>query len=89
MLTEAHIAAGLAEQAALAKLRPPVFWKQRGAFSAQARAWRPAALKSALARLVAAEADCKSTGLPAETMAARALLGLAARSPLRRKIRVA
>ena len=44
MLTEAHIAAGLAEQAALAKLRPPVFWKQRGAFSAQARAWRPAAL---------------------------------------------
>jgi len=89
MLAGAHIAAGLADQAALAKLRPPVFWKQRGAFAAQARAWRPAALKSALARLIAAEADCKTTGLPAETMAARALLGLAARSPLRQKIRAA
>ena len=89
MLAEAHIAAGLAEQAALAKLRPPVFWKQRGAFTAQARSWRPAALKSALARLIAAEADCKTTGLPSETMAARALLGLAARSPLRRKVRAA
>lgn len=89
MLAGAHFGAGAAEQAALAKLRPPVFWKQRGVFAAQARAWRPAALKSGLARLIAAEADCKTTGLPAETMAARALLGLAARSPLRQKSRAA
>ena len=89
MQAAALLAAGANEQAALAKLRPPVFWKLRGPFLAQARAWRLDALEDGLARLIAAEIQCKTTGLPAETMAGRALLGLAARSPLRRKGRAA
>lgn len=70
---------------AMKRLRPPVFWKTAGAFKAQAEAWRPAHLVRAMDKLLEAEAACKRTGAPAETLAARALLEIAANAPGRRR----
>ena len=67
-------------EAALGKLRPPVFWKVKGRFGKQASAWRRTCLAAALSDLLEAETACKSTGAPAEAIAARALLSLAARA---------
>ena len=66
--------------AALGKLRPPVFWKVKGRFGRQVSAWRQICLATALSDLLEAETACKSTGAPAEAIAARALLSLAARA---------
>lgn len=66
--------------AALGKLRPPVFWKVKGRFGKQVSAWRRNRLAAALSDLIEAETACKSTGAPAEAIAARALLSLAARA---------
>lgn len=83
-----HLAVGLATEggdadAALKKLRPPVFWKQAEAFKRQMRLWPPRALGTALARLMEAEADCKRTGFPDEALSGRLLLELAAQAAAR------
>jgi DNA polymerase-3 subunit delta len=54
-----------------------VFFKRQAAFAGQMRAWRGAELARALGALNAAEAACKSTGVPAETVCAQALTALA------------
>lgn len=74
-----------AVEEAMRRLRPPVFWKSAAAFKAQAEAWRPEALARAMDRLLAAEATCKRSGAPAELLAARALLEIAANAPGRRR----
>lgn len=61
----------------LKTLRPPVFFKQEKAFTRQARLWSGELLKTALQITLDAEIDCKSTGLPAETVCGRALLRIA------------
>lgn len=82
-----HLVAGApgGAEAAMKRLRPPVFWKSAPAFKAQAAAWRPAQLARTLERLLEAEAACKRSGAPAETLAARALLEIAANAPGRRR----
>lgn len=83
-----HLVAGSERvDQAIDRLRPPVFWKHKARFKAQAEAWRPKQLARALERLLEAEGQVKSTGLPQETIAARALLEIAARSPMRRRAR--
>lgn len=77
-------AGGPAEDA-MKRLRPPVFWKTAAAFKAQSEAWRPAHLVRAMNKLLEAEAACKRSGAPAETLAARALLEIAANAPGRRR----
>ena len=77
-------AGGPAEEA-MRRLRPPVFWKNEAAFKAQAEAWRPGSLARAMDRLMEAEAACKRSGAPAELLAARALLEIAANAPGRRR----
>jgi DNA polymerase-3 subunit delta len=77
------IAAGLSPGDAVKRLRPPVFWKIVDRFTAQCTAWPVRALARALDRLLQAEAACKETGAPAEAIAARALLEIAANAPLR------
>jgi len=67
------------------RLRPPVFWKSAEAFKAQANAWRAETVARALDRLLEAEAACKRSGAPAETLASRALLEIAANAPGRRR----
>ncbi len=77
-------AAGSVEEA-MKRLRPPVFWKTATAFKAQAEAWRPEHVVRAMDKLLEAEAACKRTGAPAETLASRALLEIAANAPGRRR----
>ena len=77
------IATGLSPGDAVRRLRPPVFWKMADRFTAQCSAWPSRPLARALDRLLQAEAACKETGAPAEVIAARALLEIAANAPLR------
>lgn len=77
-----HLAAsGLADgrslDAALALVRPPVFYKQKGPFGAQLRHWPVGRLGDALETLGEAEIGCKTTGMPSEAVCNQALLRLA------------
>jgi DNA polymerase-3 subunit delta len=78
-LASAMMAGGAPADRALKALRPPVFFKRESAFRFQLARWSPATLADALDALAAAEADCKMTGIPAETLSERALIALAAR----------
>jgi DNA polymerase-3 subunit delta len=62
---------------AMGKLRPPPFFKLKGRFGGQLRRWPATRLAEALARLAQAEADCKRTGLPDETICSRTLYQIA------------
>lgn len=72
------VARGEGLEKAANALRPPLFFKTRGQFLAQARHWSVPALRQALDRLTEGEADCKRTGLPDETICARTLYQIAA-----------
>lgn len=65
---------------AMKSLRPPVFYKHTDAVKKQASIWAAGRTVSALERLTQAELDCKTTGLPAETVCAQTCLGLALRA---------
>ena len=80
-----HLAAGMmaggaSAERAVGALRPPVFFKYKDAFRSQLARWTPATAADALDALAAAEADCKTTGIPAETVSERALIAIAARA---------
>ncbi len=72
-----QIAAGKSAEAAVESLRPPVFFKLKSRLIGQARRWSPNLVRQALERLVDAEADCKKTHMPDETICARVLFQLA------------
>jgi len=82
-LVRMHLARGIMEKErcgarqAIDKLRPPVFYKEKDALSNQLDRWSLAKINQALRILSEAEADCKSTGMPAETITARTCLRLA------------
>jgi DNA polymerase-3 subunit delta len=62
---------------AIDNLKPPVFWKDKERFAAQAGRWKRAHLERALRRLSELEVQCKTSGLRDETMCARALITIA------------
>nr|WP_211114008.1 DNA polymerase III subunit delta [Azospirillum picis] len=72
-----QVAAGKTAEAAVESLRPPVFFKLKTRLVKQARRWSPGQVRQALERLVDAEADCKRTNMPDETLCARVLFQLA------------
>ncbi|NQV80299.1 MAG: DNA polymerase III subunit delta [Alphaproteobacteria bacterium] len=78
MLAAADHQKGMPAKAAMAKLRPPVFFKQQNEFSAQLQRWTPATLGRALQIVMEAELDCKTTGLPDAALLERALIRIAA-----------
>ena len=82
-LAAAMIARGTTPKQAMGSLQPPVFFKLTGAFREQLRLWSPARLADAMVLVSEAEADCKTTGLPAEALCSRALMriGQAAARP--------
>jgi DNA polymerase-3 subunit delta len=80
-LVSGMAAKGTALEIAIKKLRPPLFWKTRDTFMAQTRTWSPPLLAKALGKLLAAEAACKSSGQPADLLASRCLLEIAANAP--------
>ena len=71
------VAGGMSPGAAVKAARPPIFWRDADAITAQLQRWRDGALRSALARLLAAERDIKSSGSAGEVLASQALLGIA------------
>lgn len=73
-LARGFMAQGLNSGDAVGKLRPPVFFKEKAAFTAQLNRWSLPKLTRALELLMEAELDCKTTGNPAETLCARTLL---------------
>ncbi len=75
-LAGSRLAAGAGEEDAL-KLRPPLFFKLVDRFKRQLRLWPPLRAESALEGLHEAEAQAKSTGLPAETVCRAVLMRLA------------
>jgi DNA polymerase III subunit delta len=73
-----HMAHGLDSDAAMAKLFPPVFWKEKDPFKTQLNRWPLPRIQMALERLLEAEIQCKSSGaIPADLIAQRCLLALA------------
>lgn len=76
-LAAGHVAAGRTVEAAMASLRPPVFFAAQPAFRRQLAQWSAARLADAVQLLLEAEADCKSAGAPAQAICARALLRIA------------
>ncbi len=78
MLAAADHQKGMLPKAAMAKLRPPVFFQQQNEFSAQLQRWTPATLGRALTIVTEAELDCKTTGLPDAALLERALIRIAA-----------
>lgn len=62
---------------AVARLRPPVFWKERDAVAAQVRAWNAKKLNAAFDVLWGAEARSKVAGAPQELIAADAFRSVA------------
>jgi DNA polymerase-3 subunit delta len=73
----ARVAAGTSVDAVLRNARPPIFFKQQDSFRRQLAAWREPALRPQLDALAEAEANMKTTGLPAETICRAAMLGVA------------
>ncbi|HVZ99508.1 MAG TPA: DNA polymerase III subunit delta [Caulobacterales bacterium] len=68
---------GMSATDAIAKLRPPVFWKERDAFASRARAWSGKKLSAAFDLLWAAELRCKQAGAPQALIAADVYRGVA------------
>lgn len=75
-ITRARIDLGDSAETAMKSLSPPVFFKQEALFRAQAQSWNLKTLTTCLKRLHDLEAQCKQTGIPAETLCAQAVLGL-------------
>jgi DNA polymerase-3 subunit delta len=75
-LTKGRMAAGESLDAAIAKLRPPLFYKHKDAFIAQTGGWPSDQIEQALALLQSAEAKCKQTGSAPETLCSRAVMAL-------------
>jgi len=78
MLAATDYQKGMAPKAAMAGLRPPVFFKQQNEFSAQLQRWTPATLGRALEIVTEAELDCKTTAFPDAAVLERALIRIAA-----------
>ncbi|MBI1180401.1 MAG: DNA polymerase III subunit delta [Alphaproteobacteria bacterium] len=82
-LQRLHLAAslvdrGVAVDAALRALKPPAFRREASEMRMLLGRWSVGKLAAALALLLEAEMQCKTTGMPAEAIAARAMMRLAA-----------
>ncbi|HSV30176.1 MAG TPA: DNA polymerase III subunit delta, partial [Candidatus Omnitrophota bacterium] len=76
-----HLAAGLMAQGksvdqAMAALKPPVIFKAADRFKRQLSRWPADRLGRALELLLEAEAECKTTGMPAAESCSRAVMQL-------------
>lgn len=71
------VAAGDSDEAAMAGLRPPVFFKDKTRFRSQLRRWPEPQAGGALSRLLETEILCKTTGMPDQTICRQTLFELA------------
>jgi len=75
-LTKARIDSGESSDMALKKLKPPLFFKVKPAFTMQVNGWSTVGLEQALSVLTSAEAKCKQTNSQPKTICGRAILSL-------------
>lgn len=75
--TRVRLDDGMSLKDALFKLQPRVFWKAETQFGKQAQKWPQTHLLKALTMLTQAEAQCKKTGIPDQTLCQQILLTLA------------
>lgn len=75
------VAGGEEPATAIRRIKPPVFWAEQDEVKRELSRWPLARLEAAAAAVYAAEAACKRTGAPAQAIAERALLSLAAGAP--------
>ena len=78
-----HLASGSVDDGksmdtAMKSLRPPVFFKQADTFRGQVRNWPSGRLGQAILSLSEAEVQCKTTGMPTDTICDQTLLRLGA-----------
>ncbi len=71
------VASGKSADQAMAALRPPVIFKAAERFKRQVARWPVDRIGRALELLLEAEADCKTTGMPAAELCSRAVMQLA------------
>ncbi len=64
-------------EAAIARIRPPIFFKYVPRFRSQVARWSEPMLAEALGRIVEAERQCKRSALPAQTVCHAALIAIA------------
>lgn len=76
-LANSRVSGGDSAENVMASLRPPVFFKAKPRFRRQLDHWRRDRLMNALERLADTEAECKRTGMPAETLCSRTFLQIA------------
>ena len=73
-LANGMIAEGKSPDQAMKSLRPPVFFKQTGAFGAQCTRWSLPQLAEVTDGIGEAEASCKTTGAPSDLICGQLLL---------------
>ena len=74
------MADGASAQAAMAAMRPPVFFKRQQVVQKMLRLWGPPAVEQALAAALAAEVACKTTHIPDQDYCRQTMLALATRA---------
>ena len=77
-LARAEMDKGEPSDSAMKKLRPPIHFMRATSFKTQLNNWNSQRLGDALDLLLETEALCKTTGIPPETVTARALFNVAA-----------
>ena len=76
-LLAVRVSAGVGLNEVLRTARPPIFFKQEDSFRRQLALWSEARLRPQLDRIMKAELNMKTTGLPAETICREAMLTVA------------
>ena len=76
---------GASPQTAVDSARPPIFWKEKDAVAAELGLWSTPMIVNALANLLTAERDIKTSGSLGDTVAHAAILLLARRAAARRR----
>ncbi len=71
------IQAGGRQEVAFKGLKPPAFSREAAELAALVPLWSPGRLAGALELINAAEAQCKTTGMPADALCTRAMMRLA------------
>jgi DNA polymerase III subunit delta len=78
-----NVKRGESVEAAMRRLRPPIHFLREQSFKAQLNRWTEERLADALEMLLEAEALSRTTAVPAEAVAGRALMNIAAMAKAR------
>jgi len=80
-----NVVGGMDTESGVGKSRRAGSFRAKRDMVAEAGGWTAPRLQNALDRLLRTEIDCKTTGMPAERICARAVLALSAAAPRRRR----